>query len=317
MIYDCSDMDSNEQAGELELAEQLLKTLTLQRVDDTTFIGESFDYVGSRIFGGQVLGQALMAAAHTLPDAKPCHSLHGYFLRGGDIRYPVTYKVRILRDGRSLSARHITAVQYIPSTPNQSEGQMNEQVIFMMMASFSPMDGGLDYQAVMPSYPLPDSLVDEQAYKQSILDTVPAAIRTRFMRRRHILIKPVTPHNPLRPSLSEPKQAVWLCVPEFPNNSTALSQALLAFSSDFYLVSTGLLPHALSYGSAGLQLASIDHSMHFHRPFDITQWLLYDMKSDTTSHDKRLNHGQFWQNGQLIATTQQEGLMRLHPLELS
>lgn len=309
--------DANTLVHDFALVEQLLKTLTLQRINDTTFIGESFDYVGSRIFGGQVLAQALMAASHTLPHANPCHSLHGYFLRGGDVRYPVNYQVEILRDGRSLSARQITAIQYIPSSPNQAAKQMKKQIIFMMMASFSPMEGGLEYQSSMPNYPMPDELMDEQNYKKSILNSIPDAIKTRFMRQRHILIKPVKPHHPLHPKPTKPTQAIWLCVPNFNTQDIAFLQALLTFSSDFYLIGTSLLPHALSYGSAGLQLASIDHSMHFHRPFDIKQWLLYDMKSDTSSHDKGLNYGQFWQNGQLIASVQQEGLMRLHPLDMS
>ncbi|WP_432481137.1 acyl-CoA thioesterase [Moraxella sp. ZY200743] len=271
-------------------------------------IGPSFDYVGPRIFGGQVLAQALMAAAMTLEHDKPCHSLHGYFLRGGDIRYDVHYQVRRLRDGRSLSAREVIAVQY---TPNDA-GELTEQVIFSMIASFSPMEGGLEYQKTMPSYPDPQTLLNEQELKSSYVDSIPDALKTRFMRKRHVEIKPIEARDPITPKPMRPRQANWLRISELGEHPVAVHQALLAFASDFYLVGTGLMSHGLSYLSRGLQVASIDHSMHFHRPFDINEWLLYDMWSDTTSHAKGLNHGQFWQAGKLVATTQQEGLMRLH-----
>ena len=123
-----------------QLVDQLLNTVKLTEVAPDVFQGESFDYVGKRIFGGQVLAQAIMAAAHTLEEDKPCHSLHGYFLRGGNINQPVIYKVRHLRDGRSLSAREVTAIQY----KEDQQGSQLEQVVFTMIASFSPMEGGLD-----------------------------------------------------------------------------------------------------------------------------------------------------------------------------
>lgn len=286
-----------------QLVQDLLNTITLNRLDDRTFVGESFDYVGARVFGGQVLAQALMAAAKTLIDDKPCHSLHAYFLLGGDIRYPVFYEVTPLRDGKTLSARQIRAYQ-------EYDGKTH--TIFMMMASFADFEGGLDHHTPMPSYPSPDELQDEQTLKARHFDEVPPVWHERFVRRRHITVKPIHPQNPVRPTPTEPKQAAWFCLPELGNQPQAIQQALLAFASDYYLVTTGLLPHGINMVTRGLQIASIDHSMHFHRPFDLNDWLLYDMKSDTTSHAKGLNFGQFWQNGKLIATTHQEGLMRLH-----
>lgn len=290
------------------LAQQLLKTVTLDQKSDYLFVGQSFDYVGSRIFGGQVLAQALMSASLTLPEPKPCHSLHGYFLRGGDIRYPVSYEVSTLRDGRSLSARQVKAYQTLAG------GQTQE--IFTMLASFSPLTDGLMFQTPMPAFADVDTLIDEQSYKQKIIHSIPAPLQERFMRRRHILIKPITPYNPMTPTPADPTQAIYLAIPYLGKQSVAVQQALLAFSSDFYLATTALLPHGLSYGSASLQLASIDHAMYFHRPFDLNDWLVYDLNSDTSSHDKGLNHGKFWQNGQLIASTTQENLMRLHSLEI-
>lgn len=164
----------------------------------------------------------------------------------------------------------------------------------------------------MPEYPEPDSLLNEQELKSSYVGNVPEALKARFMRKRHVEIKPIDPRDPIAPKPMRPRQANWLRISELGEQPVAVHQALLAFASDFYLVGTGLMSHGLSYLSRGLQVASIDHSMHFHRPFDINEWILYDMWSDTTSHAKGLNHGQFWQDGKLIATTQQEGLMRLH-----
>ncbi|MGP4714028.1 MULTISPECIES: acyl-CoA thioesterase [unclassified Psychrobacter] len=290
-----------------KLIDELLETVALTEVSPDVFEGKSHDYVGSRIFGGQVLAQAIMAAAHTLGEDKPCHSLHGYFLRGGDINQSVIYQVRRLRDGRSLSAREVTAIQY-----KEVKGRAPvEQVIFSMIASFSPMEGGLEYQEDMPVYPPPEDLLSEQDLKEEYVGKVPEALKARFMRRRHVEIKQVKPRDPINPEPSKPKQANWLRIRELGNQPIAIQQALLAFSSDFYLVGTGLMSHGVSFMTKGLQAASIDHSMHFHRPFDLNNWLLYDMWSDTTSNAKGLNHGQFWQDGSLVATVQQEGLMRL------
>lgn len=288
------------------LLDELLSALTLTKIAPDTFEAPSFDFVGARVFGGQVLSQALMAGALTLDVDKPCHSLHGYFLTGGDIRYPVVYQVRRLRDGRSLSARQIVAVQYVPD----GDG-VKEQVIFSMMASFSPMEGGLDYQGNMPAYPNPHLLKDEQALKSAYIAGVPDYLQARFLKERHIQIRPISPRHPLTPAPAMPRQANYLRVNPLCDQPFIVHQALLAFASDYYLVGTGLMSHGLSYASRGLQIASIDHSMHFHRPFDVSKWLLYEMWSDTTSHAKGLNHGQFWQDGNLVATTQQEGLMRM------
>lgn len=285
------------------LVNQLLETLTLVPQQNGVFVGQSHDYVGARIFGGQVLGQALMAASHTVNNDKPCHSFHGYFLRGGDISLPVYYQVEKMRDGRSLVARRVTAKQ------SDSKGEM--QVIFSMMASFAPLEEGLNYQTPMPDYPTPDTLLTEQQLKDQVVGKIPDALKARFMRQRHVEIKPVTPRDPIHPEPMIPKQANWLRISELGKQSIQVQQALLAFSSDFYLVGTGLMSHGISFMTKGLQAASIDHSMHFHRPFDLNDWLLYDMWSDTTSYAKGLNHGQFWQNGKLVASCQQEGLMRL------
>ncbi len=293
--------------------EDLLNTVKLTELSPDVFQGASFDYVGPRIFGGQVLAQALLAAAKTLSYDKPCHSLHGYFLRSGDIRLPVVYQVRRLRDGRSLSAREIIAVQYVETVNDDGEKVTKEQVIFSMIASFSPMEGGLNYQEKMPIVPPPEALKTEQELKAQYLHKVPEILQARYLRPRHVETRPVTPMDPVDPPPARPHQAHWLRIADIGEQPVAIHQALLAFVSDFYLAGTALIGHGITFMTRGLQAASIDHSMHFHRPFDIREYLLYDMWSDTTSHSKGLNHGQFWQDGKLVATTQQECLMRLHP----
>ncbi len=300
-----------------DLVEQLLDTVTLKEVSKKSakakpanfrlFEGKSHDYVGQRIFGGQVLAQALISAFHTIDEEnKPCHSLHGYFLRGGEIAQPVLYQVETLRDGRSLSARRVTAIQY-----KEEDGKALEQVIFSMIASFAPNEEGLDYQPEMPVYPPAEDLLTEQELKEQFVGKIPEKLKARFMRKRHVEIKPIKPRDPIHPKPMPPKQANWLRIRDLGVQPIAIQQALLAFSSDFYLVGTGLMSHGISFMTKGLQAASIDHSMHFHRSFDMNDWLLYDMWSDNTAHAKGLNHGQFWQDGKLVATVQQEGLMRL------
>ena len=298
-----STLADYETASNADLVAQLLETLTLVPYEEGVFIGQSHDYVGARIFGGQVLGQALMAASHTVDSDKPCHSLHGYFLRGGDIKQPVYYQVETLRDGRSLAARRVTA--------RQRDDKQQMQVIFTMMASFAVWETGLDYQKPMPNYPLPEQLLTEQQLKNQVVDKIPDALKARYMRKRHVELKPVNPRDPIHAVPMPPNQANWVRIPELQQQSIQVQQALLAFASDFYLVGTALMPHGVSFMNQNLQAASIDHSMHFHRPFDLNDWLLYDMWSDTTSNAKGLNQGQFWQAGQLVATVQQEGLMRL------
>lgn len=285
-------------------AKLLLEMLNLKQTKKEVFVGQSFDFVGARIFGGQVLAQGLMASGLTCD--LPCHSLHAYFLVGGDIRLPVYYEVKRLRDGKSLSARSVTAVQY----PNAKREE-----IFVMTASHGAMDethyqDSLVYQDPMPTVPAPDTLQSEQALKQQYLPDIPSMLHERYLRVRPVLVKPLRSRHPINPDKSDPAQAFWLTIPALPNSEALLHQALLAFVSDYFLIGTSLLPHGLSYGSPNLQMASIDHSLHFHRPVDLSDWLLYDLHSTVTGYDRGLNFGRFYQDGKLVASTSQEGLIR-------
>ena len=231
------------------------------------FEGPSFDYVGPRVFGGQVLAQALLAGANTLTIDKPCHSLHGYFfyevaifVYQSSIKYAACVMDAVYQLEKSLRCNMCQ-----PPTKNGNH-TTNEQVIFSMIASFSPMEGGLDYQETMPDYPPPESLKTEQELKADYLHKIPEPLKARFMRQRHVEIRPVTPRDPVTPKPERPRQANWVRIADIGEQPVAIHQALLAFVSDYYLVSTGLMSHGLSLMTQGLQMASIDHSIHFHRP---------------------------------------------------
>lgn len=295
----------------------LMSALTLQKIADNRFVGPSFDFVGPRVFGGQVLAQALLAAFYTLTSAKPCHSLHAYFLRGGDIRYPVQYTVSVLRDGNSLSARQVTASQMIDG---------KDCTIFTMLASFAVMDNNLlDGQKPMPSYPPPTAVPSEQEFFAPYIASnhTPNWLKERLSHPRPVTVRLIDPRPLFNPPKAVSHQALWLTIDELDSNKLPaimpslyppiFHQACLAFASDLYLVSTALIGQGMNLLSKDLQVASIDHSLHFHRPFDIIDWLLYELKSDIATYDKGLNNGQFWQHGQLVATSQQEGLMRYRP----
>lgn len=291
--------------------QDLIDALSLQRLDERIFLGQSFDFVGPRVFGGQVLAQALLAGFYSLNDKKPCHSLHAYFLRGGDICYPISYEVTVLRDGRTLSARQIMASQTIDG---------KQKTIFSMSASYAPMtQPALTHQKPMPTYPHPSTLKTETelfaSYAQSY--PLPATTKQRLTRPRPLVICPADPQ--FLPTKKDPKQALWLQldgvdVASLAIDMTVFHQATLAFASDFYLLTTALRPHKVNLLTEGLQVASIDHSMHFYRPFLVNEWLLYELASDVAAFDRGLNDGQFWQDGNLVAATRQEGLMRYRPL---
>lgn len=286
-----------------ELVTELLDVVQLEELEYNLYRGISRDFVGKRVFGGQVLAQALMAASLTTD--RPCHSIHSYFLRGGDINAPIVYQVEHLRDGRSIQSRQVKAIQF-------------GKVIFSAIASFAHFEDGLNYQIDMPEHPAPETLLSEQAIKENVKAMIPEKMRARFMRQRHIELKPTKVRNIFAPKPEAPAQAVWLRVDDEAKLLPALEddykvhQAILAFSSDFMLLGTSLLPHGMSFISEPkLQAATIDHTIHFHRPLDVSQWFLHDMTCDVTSSTRGLNHGKIWQNGQLVVSTQQESLIRI------
>ncbi|ENU45234.1 acyl-CoA thioesterase II [Acinetobacter seifertii] len=285
------------------LTQELVELLTLEKLEENIYRGISRNLVGKRVFGGQVLGQALRAASYTTD--RPAHSMHAYFLYGGDINAPIIYEVDRLRDGKSFVSRQVRAIQH-------------GRVIFSAMVSFANPEEGLNYQHSEPEYPAPETLKSESELKEGILNFVPENVRASFMRERHVEIRPIDPVNPFQPQPEAPFNAHYIRTHDrIPKqlDDIALHQAIVAFYSDFTLMTTALRPHGLSYISPSLQCASIDHAIYFHRPLRADEWMLYDMEATVSAASRGLNFGRMWQNGQLVCSTVQEGLIRLREIE--
>ncbi|MDM1329564.1 acyl-CoA thioesterase [Acinetobacter indicus] len=285
------------------LTQELVELLSLEKLEENIYRGISRNLVGKRVFGGQVLGQALRAASYTTD--RPAHSLHAYFLFGGDINAPIIYEVDRIREGKSFVSRQVRAIQH-------------GRTIFMCMVSFAAPEEGLNYQISEPEYPAPEQLKNEAELVQSIVEFIPENVRASFTRDRHVEIRPVNPSNPFQPQPEAPSYAHYIRTHSpiaAEQDEIALHQAIAAFYSDFTLMTTALRPHGLSYLSPSLQCASIDHAMYFHKPFRVDDWMLYDMEATISNSSRGLNFGRMWQNGELVCSTTQEGLIRLREIE--
>jgi acyl-CoA thioesterase-2 len=276
----------------------LLHLLKLERIEDNIFRGESRDIGSPRVYGGQVLGQALSAASCTVED-RDVHSLHAYFLRAGDVEADIVYNVDRARDGRSFSNRRVVAIQH-------------GRQIFNMTASFQTPEDGLEHQGKMPDVPPPDKLSDIREMTAAVLDMIPEKLHRYYTHERPFEVRPVQPVALLSPEKEEPKQIFWFkAVDQLPDDPE-IHRSLLAYVSDYQLVATSTLPHGIRFEKDSLQLASLDHAMWFHRPFRVDDWLLYAMDSPNASGARGLARGQiFTRQGVLVASTAQEGLIRL------
>lgn len=280
---------------------ELIELLALERIEATLFRGQSQDLGWGAIFGGQVVGQALSAARQTLPEdieARTVHSLHGYFLRQGDASIPVVYEVDPIRDGKSFSTRRVVAIQ-------------NGKAIFNLAASFQRVEDGFEHQDPKPSIPGPDGLRSEQELAERVADKIPARMRERALADKPIEIRPVDPYNSLDPKKRPPRKSVWWKTSGPLPDDPAIHQALLAYASDFHFLTTAMQPHGVSWLVPGMQVASLDHAIWFHRPFRMDEWMLYVVDSPNASGARGLARGQvFTADGTLVASTAQEGLMR-------
>lgn len=277
---------------------ELLDLLGLERIDEASFRGRSQDLGWGNVFGGQVVGQALSAAAQTVPPERPVHSLHGYFLRTGDAKFPIEYDVDCIRDGRSFTTRRVVAKQ-------------KGRAIFSLAASFQKVEPGFEHADAMPEVPPPESLKSERELALAVIDRIPEPLRERAAAERPIEIRAVNPVNPLNPRVAEPRHQVWYRANRALPDTPAVHNYLLAYASDFNILGTAMLPHGVSWLSPGMQVASLDHAMWFHRPFRMDDWLLYDLDSPSASGARGLARGRFFtRDGTLVASTAQEGLMR-------
>jgi acyl-CoA thioesterase-2 len=278
--------------------DELVKLLALEKIEEDLFRGQSQDLGWGTVFGGQVLGQALSAAVQTVPPERHVHSLHAYFLRPGDVRRPIVYHVDRIRDGSSFTTRRVVATQH-------------GRAIFNLATSFQTDEPGFEHQDAMPEAPPPESLKTEQQLAALLADRLPPSVLERATTERPFEIRPVAPADPLHPMPQSPRRLVWLrTVAKLPDEP-ALHSYLLAYASDYSFITTSLLPHGVNWMTAGMQIASLDHVMWFHRPFRVDEWLLHVIDSPTAHGARGLVRGSvFTREGRLVASTAQEGLIR-------
>ena len=278
--------------------EDLIALLQLERIEDNIFRGDSRDIGSPQVFGGQVIGQALSAAQHTVDD-RIAHSLHAYFLRRGDMDAPIIYEVDRARDGGSFSNRRVVAIQH-------------GRPILNLAASFQNPEKGLEHYAEMPDVPGPEGLQDLTDVAKGVLDKIPAKMRRYLTDKRPFEFRHVKPVNFEAREKLPPQKQVWIRAVDKLPNDPVLHQNLLTYVSDYELLGVATLPHGLSFTRDSFIMASLDHALWFHREFRVDEWLLYSMDSPAASGARGLARGQFFtENGDLIASTTQEGLMRV------
>jgi acyl-CoA thioesterase-2 len=279
--------------------DDLVQLLALERIEENLFRGQSQDLGWGTVFGGQVLGQALSAAVQTVPPDRHVHSLHAYFLRPGDVKRPIVYDVDRIRDGTSFTTRRVVAIQ-------------NGKAIFNLAASFQKEEEGFEHQEPMPEAPPPDGFKTDQERFAAFADRLPAFAVERATAERPIELRVVEPEDDLfYPQKQPARRMVWLRAIAPLADDPALHAYLLAYASDFAFVTTSLLPHGVTWLTPGMQIASIDHVMWFHRPFRIDDWLLYVMDSPAAHGARGLARGLIYtKDGRLVASTAQEGLIR-------
>lgn len=276
---------------------ELISILELERIEVNLFRGFTPPSRSVRVFGGQVIAQALNAAYQTVDD-RVCHSLHAYFIRPGDPSVPILYEVDQARDGRSFTTRRVVAIQ-------------NGEQIFNLAASFQIQEDGFDHQFDVPETEIPENLRTEFDQRMDIIDQVHENAAENFKVKRPIEVRPVNPQNLLDPQPGPPQSAIWMKTIDKVEKGHVLNHCLLAYASDMALLDTSTRPHGVNWPSGRVQMASLDHAMWFHRPFTMDEWLLYAMDSPSASGARGFNRGTIYsRSGALVASVAQEGLIR-------
>lgn len=277
--------------------QKLMDLLRLEKVADNRFIGQNQDLGLSHIFGGQLLGQALSAASQSVEAGRLAHSMHGYFLQAGSLAQPVEYETQTLREGRSFSLVNVNAMQ-------------DEQLIFRAMISFQGAEQGFEYQAEMPQVEPPAQLISEDLLLQKLAEKLPLDLQQKFSQSRPFDVRVKYANNPFFGQKLPAEQLVWAKA----NGEVAdsqMQQCLFAYFSDFHSLPTALHPHARGFLQPKMRIASLDHSIWFHRPIDFNQWLLCVIENRSASNARGFVRGEaFDQQGNLVASYAQEGLIR-------
>ena len=281
--------------------QELVEVLNLEPLELNLFRGRSPQSRWQRVFGGQVIGQALVAACRTVDDvtARPPHSLHAYFLIGGDPKVPIIYEVDRIRDGRSFTTRRVVAIQH-------------GHAIFSMSVSFHVDEPGLSHQFAMPDVPKPDALPSEAEFKERVWPLMPEAVRRYYERERPIELRPVEYNRYTGEKLQDGRFHVWVRATGRLPDEPAIHQCVLAYASDMALLDAALIPHGKTVFHDDIMAASLDHSLWFHRPFRVDEWLLYVQDSPNLGGSRGFARGLiFSADGTLVASVAQEGLLRL------
>jgi acyl-CoA thioesterase-2 len=282
--------------------DELVTLLALEQIEVNLFRGQSQDLGWGTVYGGQVLGQALSAAVQTVPSERHVHSLHGYFLRPGAVDRPIVYEVDRSRDGGTFTTRRVVAIQ-------------NGAPIFTLAASFQIVEEGFVHQDPMPDAPAPESVPTQQELAARYADKLPEFVRAQALAQRPFEMRPIEDaSNPLAPEARPPHRMFWIKANGELADDPALHRYLLAYASDFAFLTTAMLPHAVSWLSAGMQVASLDHAMWFHQDVRVDEWLLHVVDSPKAHGGRGLVRGSvFTRDGRLVASTAQEGLIRRRP----
>lgn len=280
-------------------AGDLVRLLDLEPIEHNIYRGRNRDIGTGRIYGGQVLAQSLVAARRTVDEDRPAHSLHGYFILPGDLEVPVVYFVERLRDGRSYTTRRVTAIQH-------------GQAIFNLSASFHAPEEGPSHQAEMPEVPPPEELESELERIRARADELPDDLRSVLTQDRPLDFRPVEARDPFDPGPAEPRRRTWIRAIGEIGDRARLHQAVLAYASDYGLLGAALQPHGVTFRNPDVMVASLDHSIWFHRPVRVDEWLLYDVDSPATWGGRGFARGAFFtREGDLVASVAQEGVVRI------
>jgi acyl-CoA thioesterase II len=278
--------------------DDLLELVDLEPIEHNIYRGFNRDIGSGRVFGGQVLSQALVAARRTVEGARDAHSLHAYFILAGDLEVPIVYFVDALRDGGSFSTRRVTAIQH-------------GRAIFNLSASFHDPQEGVEHQGEMPDAPDPESLTPELERIRAVADRIPEEVRAVLTQDRPLDFRVVDPVDLLDPEPCPPSRMTWFRASGPMPEDLLSQQAVLAYASDYGLLSAVLQPHGLTTRSPEIQVASLDHAMWFHRPFRADDWLLYVVDSPAAVAGRGFARGSvFTRDGSLVASVAQEGLTR-------
>lgn len=271
----------------------------LEEIEKGLYRGQSWDLGFPALYGGQVLGQSVMAAYRSLPDDRRIHSFHSYFLLPGDATKPVVYEVETVRDGRSFSARRVKAIQY-------------GRIIFDMTASFQKAEEGLSHQySVMPDMPTPDTVPKDITFSEDNFDKLSTKMKEALPFHRPVDIRTINDEHAYDGVKREPKRKLWFKGTENTSEDVALNQASLAYASDFNFLGTALQAHGIPINDKNLRMATIDHSMWFHHSFRFDDWLTYEMESPFSGNGRALVQGKIYnKEGVLVASSVQEGLIR-------